>query len=81
MFRSNILQDPALRQAISEIRQLIERFANNQSMDKIFDAVNSLNDDARQDEEFRQWFTHLNAYIRRVRMCEATRCRFSDGSP
>ncbi|KAF9235766.1 hypothetical protein BU15DRAFT_89476 [Melanogaster broomeanus] len=50
----SLTSDPALRQAVSELRQLLERFANNQSMDKIFDA------------EFRQWFKRLHTYIRRV---------------
>jgi hypothetical protein len=63
------LQDPVLRQAISELRQLLERFANGQSMDLIFDAVNALNDDARRDEEFRRWFKRLHTFMRKVCMC------------
>ncbi|KIK80530.1 hypothetical protein PAXRUDRAFT_833465 [Paxillus rubicundulus Ve08.2h10] len=61
-----ITKDPALRQATSELRQLLERFANGRSMDLIFDAVNALNDDARRDEEFRQWFRRLHTFSRKV---------------
>lgn len=60
-------QDPVLRQAISELRQLLERFANGESMHLIFDSIGALNDDAHRDEEFRAWFKRLNAFIRKVR--------------
>lgn len=59
-------QDPSLRRAVSELRQLLERFANGQSMHIIFDSIGAINDDARRDEEFRAWFKRLNAFIRKV---------------
>ena len=64
-----LFQDPALRHAVSELRQLLERFANGQTMHLIFDSIDALNDDARRDEEFRAWFKRLNIFIRKV-------CRF-----
>lgn len=36
-------------------------------MDIIFDAANALIDDANKDEELREWFKSLNAYVRKVR--------------
>ncbi|TFY82424.1 hypothetical protein EWM64_g1578, partial [Hericium alpestre] len=55
-----------LQQATTEIRTLLERFANGQSMDPIFDAINKLNNDARNDEDFRKWFSAVDAYTRKV---------------
>ncbi|KAG1792741.1 uncharacterized protein HD556DRAFT_1377609 [Suillus plorans] len=63
---SVITQDRALNAAVSELRTLLERFANSRSMDGIFDASNALIDDARRDDEFRNWFHRLNTYIRKV---------------
>lgn len=60
------ISDPALSQATSELRELLERFANGKSMNIIFDATDALVDDARRDEEFRNWFKRLNNYIHRV---------------
>ncbi|KIJ58511.1 hypothetical protein HYDPIDRAFT_171253 [Hydnomerulius pinastri MD-312] len=61
-----ITGDPALRQSTSELRQLLERFANEKSMNGIFDAANALIDDARRDEEFRSWFKRLDTFIRKL---------------
>lgn len=44
----------------------MERFANNQSMDPIFNAVNDLTDDARNDQEFRNWWSRVDSYTREV---------------
>jgi hypothetical protein len=60
-------QDGGLQTATSELRTLLERFANGQSMDIIFDAANVLIDDANKDEELREWFKTLNSYVRKVR--------------
>ncbi|KAH7912681.1 hypothetical protein BJ138DRAFT_1147826 [Hygrophoropsis aurantiaca] len=58
--------DPALKTATSELRALLERFANGQSMDIIFDAVNVLIDDGRRDAELRGWFKQFDSFIRKV---------------
>ncbi|KAG2072936.1 hypothetical protein BDR04DRAFT_1095721 [Suillus decipiens] len=63
---SAITQDKALSATMSELRTLLERFANGLSMNDIFDASNALIDDARRDDEFRNWFHRLNTYIRKV---------------
>ena len=55
-----------LKTATSELRTLLEPFANGQSMDIIFNAANLINN-AQRDEELRNWFKELNAYICKVR--------------
>ncbi|OAX34933.1 hypothetical protein K503DRAFT_774020 [Rhizopogon vinicolor AM-OR11-026] len=63
---SAITENQALKAATSELRELLERFANGHSMDGIFDACHVLIDDARRDEEFKDWFRHLNSFMRKV---------------
>ncbi|EMD31027.1 hypothetical protein CERSUDRAFT_120157, partial [Gelatoporia subvermispora B] len=58
--------DNSLQQATSELRALLERFANGMSLDVIGDAMRALYDDAQQDEELRNWFHQCDAYARRV---------------
>ncbi|KAI5117290.1 hypothetical protein M0805_006812 [Coniferiporia weirii] len=57
--------DPALTQALSEIRTLLERFANGKSFSSITDRVNVLYDDANQDDQLRAWFKEVDAFSRR----------------
>jgi len=45
---------------------MLERFANGKSMDIIIDAINQLIDNAKSDEEFRQWFQSVDAYAHKV---------------
>ena len=63
----SVMQAGGLRTATSELRTLLERFANGRSMNIIFDAANALIDDANKDEELRKWFKNLNAYVCKVR--------------
>lgn len=49
-----------------ELRTLLERFANGQSMQPIFDAVNQLYTDAKEDPELKSWFRELGAFVRRA---------------
>ena len=63
----SVMQAGGLRTATSELRTLLERFANGRSMNIIFDAANALIDDANKDQELRKWFKNLNAYVRKVR--------------
>jgi len=62
----NIIDDPNLRLALSELRTLLERFANNQSLDFVFDAINKLADDAHRDQNLRVWFEDIERYARRT---------------
>jgi len=36
-------------------------------MDIVVDVFGALRDDAQRDEELREWFTHVNAYVRKVK--------------
>jgi hypothetical protein len=74
-------QDPALNQAGKELRTLLERFANGQSIDPITDAMNVLIDDANRDPELRDWFKDGDAYIRKVRILDELRFSPNDVSP
>jgi Family of unknown function (DUF5923) len=38
------------------------------SMDIIVDAFNALRDDAQRDQELSDWFKHVDAYVRKVRI-------------
>ena len=62
----SVSQDRGLKKATSELRILLERFANNKSMDTIFDAVNALIDDANHDQNLQDWFKSLHAYVRKI---------------
>ncbi|CUA74610.1 putative protein C32A11,02c [Schizosaccharomyces pombe 972h-] [Rhizoctonia solani] len=62
----NVTSDPSLRLATRELRTLLERFANGQSMDPILDATGTLWDDAQKDEDLRAWFRKLDEYVRKV---------------
>jgi hypothetical protein len=42
-----------LKIATSELRTLLERFANGKNMDIVFDAAKALIDDANEDTELR----------------------------
>ncbi|KAI0245752.1 hypothetical protein BJV78DRAFT_1260530 [Lactifluus subvellereus] len=63
---SRLAGDNVLWTATTQIRTLLERFANGKSMDIIINAINDLIDDARHDEEFRQWFQLVDTYSRKV---------------
>jgi len=63
---SKVTGDYTVQNSWNQLRTLLERFANGQSLDSIFDAVNSLIDDARSDEEFSAWWHDVDAYARKV---------------
>lgn len=60
----NVRNDDYFRHAEDELRTLLERFANGESMQPIFDAINQLYKDARNDDELRQWWSKLDSYVR-----------------
>lgn len=61
-----LIQDTDLQTALSELRTLLERFANGQTMDGVFDAINVIIDDTRRDPELRDWFANVDTYMRKV---------------
>ncbi|CCM06183.1 uncharacterized protein FIBRA_08425 [Fibroporia radiculosa] len=58
--------DDSLQLAMSELRTLLERFANGMSLGVIGDTLQTLYQDAQQDEELREWFRSCDKYSRRV---------------
>lgn len=63
---SAVRHDDNFQKASHELRTILERFANDESMQPIFDAVDELYRDAKNDDELRAWFRDLDHY---VRMC------------
>ncbi|OCL12589.1 hypothetical protein AOQ84DRAFT_148662 [Glonium stellatum] len=57
--------DDSLQMAEADLKTLIERFANSTSADDLFDSINAIYRDADQDPELKNWFKHLDAYIRK----------------
>ncbi|RPD56928.1 hypothetical protein L226DRAFT_573722 [Lentinus tigrinus ALCF2SS1-7] len=64
--KNQLGSDGALNQATYELRTLLERFANGKSLGMIGDAMQTLYNDAQQDEELRNWFRSVDAYTRKV---------------
>ncbi|KAG5350862.1 hypothetical protein C0989_009009 [Termitomyces sp. Mn162] len=55
-----------LKRSIREIRTLLERFADNKSMEPIIDAFNVLRDDAERDKELSDWFKEVDTYLHQI---------------
>ncbi|KAJ4304253.1 hypothetical protein N0V88_001866 [Collariella sp. IMI 366227] len=54
-----------LVQAETDLKTLIERFANGTSSDDLWDSIKIIYEDADRDPQLRNWFKSLNTYIRR----------------
>ncbi|KAF8481546.1 hypothetical protein DFH94DRAFT_731269 [Russula ochroleuca] len=63
---SQVASDDVLRTSTTQIRTLLERFANGRSLDIIIDPINELIDDAKNDEEFRRWFQVVDTYTHKL---------------
>ena len=50
---------------LTQLKNLIERFANSTSSADLFDAINDVYKDAQKDPEFKNWFKSIDAYIRK----------------
>ena len=50
---------------LTNLKELLERFANSTSFDDIIDAINQIYRDADKDPELKNFFRDLNRYIRR----------------
>ncbi|KAJ4372587.1 hypothetical protein N0V86_007949 [Didymella sp. IMI 355093] len=48
---------------LTNIKTLLERFANSTSSDDLIDSINQIYKDADNDPELKGWFRHLNQYI------------------
>ncbi|KAH8704121.1 hypothetical protein BGW36DRAFT_287197 [Talaromyces proteolyticus] len=58
-------RDTNLQQAGTNLRTLIERFANSTSTDDFFDSLNNIYRDADRDPRLKDWFKHADTYIRK----------------
>ena len=55
-----------LIQAASEMRTFLERCADGQSMDDMFNAMQRMKEDALGDEELGDWWERVDAFVRKV---------------
>lgn len=58
-------QDNCLQSAESNLKAIIERFANNTSAADLVDAINDIYRDADRDPELKNWFRSVDGYIRK----------------
>jgi len=57
--------DNSLQQAETDLKTLIERFANSTSLDDLFDSINQIYRDADRDPELKGWFRKIDRFIRK----------------
>lgn len=58
-------QDDSLQLAETDLKTLLERFANSTSFDDLIDSVNQIYTDADRDPELKNWFRHMDTFIRK----------------
>jgi hypothetical protein len=51
---------------LTNIKTLLERFANSTSADDLIDSINQIYTDADRDPELKNWFKRIDAYIRKI---------------
>ena len=59
------VSDSNLQKAQTELKTLLENFADGASMDDMLDAADALISDANNDPEFSRWAKHLDQFIRK----------------
>jgi len=57
--------DDALQLAEADLKTLLERFANSTSFDDLIDSINQIYRDADADPQLKNWFKHLDVYVRK----------------
>lgn len=62
----DVRRDPIYANAEMELRIILERFANDTSMQPILDAVDVMYADARNDPELNNWWSEFGSYVRRL---------------
>jgi hypothetical protein len=50
---------------LTNLKTLLERFANSTSSDDLIDSINQIYRDADNDPELKNWFKNLDAYVRK----------------
>lgn len=63
---NKVAEDPAFNSASLQFRVLLERFANGQSMQPLWDAIDQMYTDAANDQGLRHWWSRLNDYIHKA---------------
>ncbi|ORY17119.1 hypothetical protein BCR34DRAFT_583883 [Clohesyomyces aquaticus] len=58
-------QDDALTNAETDLRTLLERFANSTSFDDLIESINQIYRDADRDPELKGWFKHMDRFVRK----------------
>ncbi|PCG95879.1 Hypothetical protein PENO1_071150 [Penicillium occitanis (nom. inval.)] len=58
-------ENTIMRKAETNLRTLIERFANSTSTDDFFDSLNTIYRDADQDPRLKDWFRNVDTYTRK----------------
>ena len=53
------------KEALTNFKTLIERFANSTSTDDLFESINNIYRDADRDPELKDWFKSIDKYARR----------------
>lgn len=53
------------RVMLTQIKTLIERFANHTSADDLFESINNIYRDADRDPELKGWFRQMDTYVRK----------------
>ena len=53
------------KQPLTDLKTLIERFANSTSTDDLFDGINQMYRDADSDPKLRNWFQSMDRYVRK----------------
>ena len=53
------------RVMLTQIKTLIERFANSTSSDDLFESINNIYRDADKDPELKGWFRSMDTYVRK----------------
>ena len=57
--------DSSLTKAETDLKTLIERFANSTSADDLIESINNIYRDADADPELKKWFSNMDTYIRK----------------
>ncbi|KAJ5544819.1 hypothetical protein N7535_006793 [Penicillium sp. DV-2018c] len=61
----DVMKNDSVQAVKYNLRTLIERFANNTSLDSFFDSLNTVYRDAEKDPELRNWFKNVDNLIRK----------------
>lgn len=51
--------------SLTNIKTLLERFANSTSFDDLIDSINQVYRDADRDPDLKNWFKHIDAFVRK----------------